>query len=80
MRKKILGIQRTENLAAATDGQDCMAGRELDALVAERVMGWALVRVGNHTRWFKINMATSIACVLMISVVHLSVLGLHQPT
>ena len=39
---------------AETDGQSCVAGRELDALVAERVMGWEwLERAtgnGNNTR------------------------------
>jgi hypothetical protein len=52
MRKKIkmkvnedttLAGVTTENLAAETDGQSCVAGPELDELIAERVMGF---------RWF----------------------------
>jgi hypothetical protein len=40
-----LATQSGETLRAAeADGQPCVAGRELDALVAERVMQWKRVR------------------------------------
>lgn len=42
----------TENLAAAetADGQPCVAGRALDALIAERVMGWKRW-IGGYKYW-----------------------------
>lgn len=56
-----------ETAAETADPQSCVAGRELDRLIAERVMGWTLDRTsrdseieqkahpGGRIRWYEVD-------------------------